>query len=239
MIEAPQRALVVFSGGQDSATRLAWGLARFEHVETIGFAYGQRHSVELECREPIRVGMRQLSEVWNERLGADHIIYLSVLGRISASTLTADLPLGTIRDGMPATFVPGRNIVFLAFASIVAEQLGLKHVIAGMCETDYSGYPDCRDDTIKSLQATLKLGVASRIVLHTPLMWRNKAATWQLAEELAGHELLKLIQEESHSCNVGERAVRHPWGYGCNTYDACNLRRNGWLKFASSHMARS
>jgi 7-cyano-7-deazaguanine synthase len=237
MAETSQRALVVFSGGQDSATCLAWALARFECVETVGFAYGQRHSVEMDCRGPIRNGMRRLSNDWGERLGADHVVDLGVLGCVSASTLTADMPLGTRPDGLPATFVPGRNIVFLTFAAIVAEQRGLKHVVAGMCETDYSGYPDCRDDTIKSLQATLNLGMSSRIVMHTPLMWRNKAATWKLAEDLAGRGLVDLILEESHSCYCGERAVRHEWGYGCGACDACNLRRNGWLEFTQTHKA--
>jgi 7-cyano-7-deazaguanine synthase len=234
MSEASNRALVVFSGGQDSATCLAWALARFEHVETIGFSYGQRHAVELKCREPLRAGMRRLSQSWDAKLGNDHTIDLGVLGSVSTSALTADMPLGTRPDGLPATFVPGRNLVFLIFAAIVAEQRGLKHVVAGMCETDYSGYPDCRDDAIKSLQATLNLGMASRIVLHTPLMWRNKAATWQLAGDLAGQQLIDLILEESHSCYLGERTTRHDWGYGCGHCDACRLRQKGWLEFAHS-----
>ena len=234
MTEASNRALVVFSGGQDSATCLAWALARFQHVETIGFDYGQRHAVELKCREPLRAGMRRLSSDWNAKLANDHTIDLRVLGSVSASALTADLPIGTRADGLPTTFVPGRNLVFLTFAAIVAEQRGLKHVIAGMCETDYSGYPDCRDDTIKSLQATLNLGMASRIVLHTPLMWRTKAATWALAEELAGRQLIDLILEESHSCYLGERTTRHDWGYGCGSCDACRLRQKGWSEFTHS-----
>jgi 7-cyano-7-deazaguanine synthase len=234
MSEASRRALVVFSGGQDSATCLAWALARFEYVETIGFDYGQRHAVELKCRGPLRAGMQRLSDDWNAKLGSDHTIDLGVLGSVSASALTADMPLGTRPDGLPATFVPGRNLVFLIFAAIVAEQRGLKHVVAGMCETDYSGYPDCRDDTIKSLQATLNLGMASRIVLHTPLMWRNKAAAWGLAGDLAGQQLIDLILEESHSCYLGERTIRHDWGYGCGACDACRLRQKGWLDFTRS-----
>jgi 7-cyano-7-deazaguanine synthase len=231
MAEISNRALVVFSGGQDSATCLAWALARFKHVETIGFEYGQRHAVELKCREPIRTGMRRLSQDWNAKLGKDHAIDLTVLGSVSASALTADMPFGTRPDGLPATFVPGRNLIFLTIAAIVAEQRSMKHVVAGMCETDYSGYPDCRDDTIKSLQATLNLGMASRIVLHTPLMWRNKAATWELASDLAGQPLIDLILEESHSCYFGDRTDRYPWGYGCGKCDACLLRQNGWSEF--------
>jgi 7-cyano-7-deazaguanine synthase len=224
-------AIVAFSGGQDSATCLAWALSRFERVETIGFSYGQRHTVELECREPLRQGMARMSRRWSEKLGRDHCIDLGVLGSVSTSALTADLPLGKRPDGLPATFVPGRNLVFLTFAAIVAEQRQLKHVVAGMCETDYSGYPDCRDDTIKSLQSTINLGMASRLVLHTPLMWIDKAGTWSLAHELGGQALVDLIIDASHSCYLGDRTNRHPWGYGCGQCDACLLRQNGWSEF--------
>jgi 7-cyano-7-deazaguanine synthase len=224
-------AIVAFSGGQDSATCLAWALSRFERVETIGFSYGQRHTVELDCREPLRQGMARMSRRWSEKLGRDHCIDLGVLGSISTSALTADLPLGKRSDGLPATFVPGRNLVFLTFAAIVAEQRQLKHVVAGMCETDYSGYPDCRDDTIKSLQSTINLGMASRLVLHTPLMWIDKAGTWSLAHELGGQGLVDLILDASHSCYLGDRTNRHPWGYGCGQCDACRLRQNGWSEF--------
>jgi 7-cyano-7-deazaguanine synthase len=224
-------AIVAFSGGQDSATCLAWALSRFERVETIGFSYGQRHTVELDCREPLRQGMARMSRRWSEKLGRDHCIDLGVLGSISTSALTADLPLGKRPDGLPATFVPGRNLVFLTFAAIVAEQRQLKHVVAGMCETDYSGYPDCRDDTIKSLQSTINLGMASRLVLHTPLMWIDKAGTWSLAHELGGQGLVDLILDASHSCYLGDRTNRHPWGYGCGQCDACLLRQNGWSEF--------
>jgi 7-cyano-7-deazaguanine synthase len=162
-----------------------------------------------------------------------------VLGSVSASALTADNPLGTRPDGLPATFVPGRNLVFLTFAAIVAEQCGMKHVVAGMCETDYSGYPDCRDDTIKSLQATLNLGMASRLVLHTPLMWIDKAGTWSLAHDLGGQELVDLILNDSHSCYLGDRANRHPWGHGCGTCDACRLRQKGWSAFLAARRSES
>jgi 7-cyano-7-deazaguanine synthase len=231
MTDSQTGALVVFSGGQDSTTCLAWALSRFDRVETIGFAYGQRHVVELECREPLRQRLSKISEEWSRRLGPDHQIDLSVLGEVSVSALTKDIPYGTRPDGLPATFVPGRNLVFLTFAAIVAEQRKLKHVVTGVCETDYSGYPDCRDDTIKSLQGTLNLGMASRLVLDTPLMWVDKAGTWSLAFDLAGQPLIDLILEDSHSCYLGDRSIRHEWGYGCGKCDACNLRSKGWWEF--------
>lgn len=224
-------ALVVFSGGQDSTTCLAWALDRFERVETLGFQYGQRHAVEMEMREPLRRGLAALSKSWADRLGPDRLVPLDVLGSVSVSALTADLPFSTRSDGLPATFVPGRNLVFLTFAGIVAFQRGLKHIVAGMCETDYSGYPDCRDDTIKALQAAVNLGMQSRVVFDTPLMWIDKAGTWSLAEELGGQALIDLIIERSHSCYAGDRTKRHDWGYGCGTCDACKLRENGWRRY--------
>ena len=224
-------ALVLLSGGQDSATCLAWALSRFELVETVGFRYRQRHEIELACREPIRVGLASISATWANRLGRDHIVDLEVLGAVSVSALTADQPFGKRPDGLPATFVPGRNLVFITFAAIVAYQRGLKHVVGGMCETDYSGYPDCRDDTIKALQAAINLGMDTRLVLETPLMWVDKAATWLLAERLGGIRLVELVAEASHSCYAGDRSRRHPWGYGCGTCDACNLRSQGWRKY--------
>ena len=224
-------ALVLFSGGQDSTTCLAWALARFDAVETIGFAYGQRHAVELDCREPIRRGLEAMSPAWQQRLGRDHLIDLAVLGRLSASALTADLPFGRRPDGLPATFVPGRNLVFLTFAAIVAQQRGLKRVVAGVCETDFSGYPDCRDDTVKALQVAINLGMEARLVLDTPLMWIDKAATWRLAEELGGRALVALIVEHAHSCYSGDRSTRHAWGLGCGQCDACRLRANGWERY--------
>jgi 7-cyano-7-deazaguanine synthase len=227
----PRTALVLLSGGQDSATCLAWALSRFDQVETIGFRYGQRHDVELECREPLRLGLASLSAPWASRLGKDHLIDLGVLGDVSVSALTADLPFGRHPGGLPATFVPGRNLIFFTFAAIVAYQRGLKHVVGGMCETDYSGYPDCRDDTIKALQAAINLGMDTRLVLETPLMWIDKAGTWLLAEQLGGRDLVELIAEASHSCYVGDRLTRHPWGYGCGECDACKLRANGWQRY--------
>jgi 7-cyano-7-deazaguanine synthase len=227
-------ALVLFSGGQDSATCLAWALARFQEVETIGFSYGQRHAVEMTVREPLRKGIAALDASWGARLGADHAIPLDVLGRVSLSSLTADLPDTRRPAGLPATFVPGRNIVFLTFAAIVAFQRGLKHVVTGVCETDYSGYPDCRDDTIKALQVALNLGMEARLVLDTPLMWRDKSATWALAEALGGTALVNLIRDESHSCYQGIRDLHHDWGLGCGACDACRLRASGWQRYQAT-----
>jgi 7-cyano-7-deazaguanine synthase len=231
---APSSALVLFSGGQDSTTCLAWALSRYERVETIGFAYGQRHAVEMEVREPVRQGVARLSGDWAKRLGPDRVIPLDVLGSVSTSALTADLAMGTRPDGLPATFVPGRNLLFLTFAAIVAYQRGLKHVVAGVCETDFSGYPDCRDDTVKALQVAINLGMEARLVLETPLMWIDKAATWRLAEALGGRALVDLIVEQTHTCYLGDRAHRHDWGLGCGTCDACRLRANGWARWRAA-----
>jgi 7-cyano-7-deazaguanine synthase len=231
-------ALVVFSGGQDSATCLAWALDRFDRVETLGFHYGQRHVVELDMREPIRRRIAEAFPHWAARLGPDRMVDLTVLGEVSVSALTADLPMGTRDDGLPATFVPGRNIVFLTFAAITALQRGMKHVVTGVCETDYSGYPDCRDDTVKALQAALNLGMASRIVLDTPLMWIDKAATWRLAHDLGGDALVEIIRTGSHSCYRGERDVLHDWGRGCGACDACDLRAAGWRQWLAATIDR-
>ncbi|WP_421996439.1 7-cyano-7-deazaguanine synthase QueC [Reyranella sp.] len=227
-------ALVLFSGGQDSTTCLAWALSRYERVETVGFAYGQRHAVEMDVREPVRRELAGLSDDWGRRLGPDRVVPLDVLGEVSASALTADLPFGTRPDGLPATFVPGRNLVFLTFAAIVAYQRGLKHVVAGVCETDFSGYPDCRDDTVKALQVAINLGMEARLVLETPLMWIDKAETWQLAQTLGGRKLVDLIVAETHTCYVGDREHRHDWGAGCGTCDACRLRAGGWARWRGS-----
>ena len=222
-------ALVLFSGGQDSATCLAWAMARFAHVETLGFDYRQRHAIELTCRGALRAGMA------SPRLGPDHTLDLGVLGALSETALTRDAEIALREDGLPNTFVPGRNLIFLTFAAALAYRRGLKHIVAGMCETDYSGYPDCRDDTIKALQAAINLGMNTRLVLHTPLMWRDKAATWRLAERLGGASLVELIRVESHSCYKGERATLHPWGHGCGACPACHLRAQGWAAYASAH----
>ncbi len=235
---ASEAALVLFSGGQDSATCLAWALARFARVETIGFDYGQRHRVELDCRERIAARLRGDFPQWEERLGADHLIDLGVLGQISETALTRDSAIAFAESGLPNTFVPGRNLLFFTFAAALGYRRGLRHLVGGMCETDYSGYPDCRDDTLKALQATLSLGMDRRVVIHTPLMWRDKAQTWRLARELGGAALVELIREQSHSCYHGERDRRHDWGYGCGNCPACDLRRKGWEGYASQSSFR-
>jgi 7-cyano-7-deazaguanine synthase len=228
-------ALVLFSGGQDSTTCLAWALSRFDHVETIGFDYGQRHEIELECRQPIRRALAELCSTWARKLGKDHLIDLNVLGRVSVSALTADRPFGKRADDLPATFVPGRNLVFMTFAAIVGHQRDLGRVVSGVCETDFSGYPDCRDNTVKALQVAINLGMEARLVLETPLMWIDKAETWRLAEELGGHALVDLIIERTHTCYLGDRTVHHEWGFGCGKCDACRLRANGWARYRDAN----
>lgn len=233
-VDAGSSALVVFSGGQDSTTCLAWALDRFERVETIGFRYGQRHVVEMDVRQPVRERMASAFPEWATRLGPDRVVDLAVLGEVSVSALTGDMPDGVRDDGLPATFVPGRNLVFLTFAAITAFQRGIKHVVTGVCETDYSGYPDCRDDTVKALQAALNLGMASRIVLETPLMWIDKAATWRLAERLGGGAFVEIVRTGTHTCYSGDRGHLHDWGFGCGTCDACRLRASGWERWRST-----
>jgi 7-cyano-7-deazaguanine synthase len=223
-------ALVLFSGGQDSATCLVWALDRFAHVETLGFDYGQRHRVELDCRAAFRAA------VPSAQLGPDHTLRLDALGAISDTALTRDAEIAMGAEGLPNTFVPGRNIVFLTFAAALAYRRGLKHIVAGMCETDYSGYPDCRDDTIKALQVALNLGMERRFVLHTPLMWLTKGDTWRLAESLGGPALVRAVVEHTHTCYLGDRSHRHPWGYGCGTCPACELRTKGWQDYVSERL---
>jgi 7-cyano-7-deazaguanine synthase len=223
-------ALVLFSGGQDSTTCLAWALDRFARVETIGFDYGQRHAAELACRPAVRRALAGFPG-WAERLADDHLIDLSVLGAISDTALTRNVEIEMREHGLPNTFVPGRNLLFLTFAACLAYRRGLKHIVGGMCETDYSGYPDCRDDTIKALQAAINLGMEARFVLHTPLMWIDKAATWAFAESLGGARLVEVIVEHTHSCYQGDRARRHDWGYGCGACPACKLRAAGYARF--------
>jgi len=231
-------ALVLFSGGQDSTTCLAWALARFDRVETVGFDYGQRHRIELDCRDRLRAGLIGLDPTWAVRLGDDHTIGLAALGEVSDTALTRDVAIAMDTAGLPNTFVPGRNLVFLAFAAALAYRRGLRHIVGGMCETDYSGYPDCRDDTIKALQVALNLGMERRFVLHTPLMWLDKAATWDLAATLGGDRLVSLIVEDSHTCYLGERGLRHDWGHGCGTCPACDLRAKGFRQFAARRLTR-
>ncbi|MEI8394188.1 MAG: 7-cyano-7-deazaguanine synthase QueC [Rhodospirillaceae bacterium] len=227
-------ALVLFSGGQDSAVCLAGALERFERVETVGFDYGQRHAVEMECRARVRPLVAALKPHWHARLGPDRVIDLGVLHGLSDSALTRDTEITAPEHGLPSTFVPGRNLVFLNFAAIVAYQRGLRHLVGGMCETDFSGYPDCRDDTIKAVQVALNLGMERRFIIDTPLMWLNKADTWRLADQLGGAALVELIRTETHTCYRGDRSVLHEWGYGCATCPACRLRAVGWTKFIAA-----
>lgn len=233
---ADEKALVLFSGGQDSATCLAWALENFSAVETVGFDYGQRHRVELECRNELLSRIVEINPVWRERLDSDHTLDLSVLGQISETGLTRDAEIALREDGLPNTFVPGRNLLFFTLAAALAFRRKARHMVGGMCETDYSGYPDCRDDTLKALQVTLNLGMGSRSVIHTPLMWIDKAGTWALAQDLGGDPLVDLITEHSHTCYLGERTVRHEWGYGCGTCPACELREHGFSQFRGSRI---
>ena len=219
-------ALVLFSGGQDSTTCLAWALTRFGRVETIGFDYGQRHAVEMEQRLVVRDRLRERPD-WTDRLGDDHVLDLRTLGRISETSLTADVAMAMSATGLPNTFVPGRNLLFLTYAAAIAYRRGLKHIVTGVCETDYSGYPDCRDDTVKALQVALNLGMEARFVLHTPLMWIDKAATWALAAELGGDDLIEVIRRDTHTCYLGDRTPR-VWGAGCGRCPACALRMAGY-----------
>ncbi len=228
---SPDAALVLFSGGQDSATCLAWALDRYAHVETAGFAYGQRHAVELECRAPLRDGMAAIAD-WGSRLGPDHIIDLGLgLAAIGQTAMTSEVEIRLGADGLPNTFVPGRNLVFLTYAAALAYRRGLRRIVTGVCETDYSGYPDCRDDTIKAMQLALNLAMDRRFVLETPLMWRDKAATWGLAQSLGGDRLVELIVAQSHSCYRGDRTTMHSWGAGCAACPACDLRAMGWKRW--------
>ncbi len=227
----PDHALVLFSGGQDSTTCLAWALARYERVETVGFAYGQRHAVELACRAPVRAGLAGMAG-WGDRLGADHMMDLAAaMAALGETALTSEAAIAMGAEGLPNTFVPGRNLLFFTYAATIAYRRGLRRIVGGMCETDYSGYPDCRDDTVKAMQVALNLGMARRFVLETPLMWRDKAATWDLAEELGGAALVALVREQTHSCYLGDRTHRHDWGYGCGTCPACELRAAGWARW--------
>jgi len=227
-------ALVLFSGGQDSTTCLAWALERFDRVETVGFDYSQRHRIELDCRDPIRSAIIKISPGWKARLHLDHTINIGSLGEISETALTRDVAIKIERNGLPSTFVPGRNLIFLTFAAALAYRRGLRHLVGGMCETDYSGYPDCRDDTIKAIQIALNLGMQHRFVLHTPLMWIDKAATWKLGESLGGSKLVDLIINQTHTCYFGTRGECHPWGYGCGKCPACELRAQGYDRYRAA-----
>jgi 7-cyano-7-deazaguanine synthase len=223
-----QSALVLFSGGQDSATCLVWALDRFDHVETVGFDYRQRHNVELEIRQEFLSQIREGFPKWGKSLGQDTMVDMGGLAELGATAMTDNVAIQMEENGLPNTFVPGRNILFFTYAGALAYRRDCKHIVGGMCETDYSGYPDCRDDTLKSLQATLNLGMETRLVVDTPLMWIDKAGTWDLAEQLGGDRLVELIKEHTHSCYLGDRSQRNDWGYGCGECPACELRRNGY-----------
>ena len=226
-----EKALVLFSGGQDSTTCLAWALDRYAHVETVGFDYGQRHRVELECRGPIRAA---LDARWPGRLGQDHLVDLRpgmvVLGE---TAMTSEVAIELGEEGLPNTFVPGRNLLFLTYAAALAYRRGMRRIVAGVCETDFSGYPDCRDDTMKAMQVALNLGMQRRFVLETPLMWVDKAGTWAMAEGLG---VLDVVVRETHTCYLGERNTRHEWGYGCGACPACELRAAGFVRFKAKRM---
>ena len=229
------RALVLFSGGQDSTTCLAWALSRYAHVETIGFDYGQRHAIELTVRPELLKKMRAFSPEWDARLGEDRMIDLSLISQLSQTAMTEDITIEMQENGLPNTFVPGRNLMFMMVAATLAYRRGLNVLVGGMCETDFSGYPDCRDDTMKALQVTLNLGMATRLKLETPLMWIDKAQTWELAEQLGGSMMVDLIRADTHTCYLGERGQLHEWGHGCGTCPACALRARGYLQYKNAH----
>jgi 7-cyano-7-deazaguanine synthase len=229
-----QRALVLFSGGQDSTTCLAWALQRYEHVETIGFDYGQRHRVELDCRRPVLQRLREAFPDWSGRLGDDHLLDLSVLGQVSDTALTRDKAIEYQAGGLPNTFVPGRNLLFLTLAAALAYRRGIGVLVGGMCQTDYSGYPDCRDDTLQALQRALSLGLDQPLRIETPLMWIDKAATWQMAQDLGGDALVAIVRDDTHTCYLGDRGSRHAWGLGCGRCPACELRQRGYESFIAA-----
>jgi len=227
-------ALVLFSGGQDSTACLAWALARFDHVETVGFDYGQRHRAELEARPRILEKLRAGFPDWAERLGADHLLPLDTLKAIGGSALTGDMKIAMGDDGLPTTFVPGRNVLFLTLAAALGYRRGIADLVGGMCETDFSGYPDCRNETVQATAKALSLGLARDVRVHTPLMWIDKAATWKLAEELGGDKLVALTIADTVTCYEGERDKRHDWGAGCGKCPACQLRAAGYARFRSA-----
>ena len=228
-----EKALVLFSGGQDSTTCLAWALERYSSVETLGFDYRQRHVVELSQRGVLRERMAAMKPHWRERLGEDHTIDLGVLGEISHTALTRDTQIAFDESGLPNTFVPGRNLMFLTFAAALAYRRGISTLVGGMCETDYSGYPDCRDETMRAMQSALSLGMGRAVAIETPLMRLDKSQTWRLARDLGGDGLVDLIRAETHTCYLGERGGLHEWGHGCGECPACALRAQGWRKFAA------
>jgi 7-cyano-7-deazaguanine synthase len=230
-------ALVLFSGGQDSTTCLADALSRYERVETLGFDYGQRHRIELDVRLTVLAKLRSDFPQWTAKLGEDHLLKLDVLSQVSESSLTQNIAFAMQANGLPNTFVPGRNLLFLTLAGALAYRRGLDVIVTGVCETDYSGYPDCRDDTMKAMQLALSLGMDKRLVIETPLMWIDKGETWAMARRLGGDALVRLIVEETHTCYEGERGQLHAWGHGCGRCPACELRAKGWERYVASEAA--
>jgi 7-cyano-7-deazaguanine synthase len=228
---ASDAALVLFSGGQDSAVCLAWALERFARVETLGIAYGQRHAVELTQRHVVLDALPAVFPDWAGRLGPDHVIELAELGRLSETALTRATEIEMTKAGLPTTFVPGRNLLFLVYAAAVAYRRGMRTLVAGMCETDYSGYPDCRNDTIRAQEEAISLGFDTAFSVLTPLMYIDKAGTWAMAETLGGASFVDLVREETHSCYLGDRTTHHEWGWGCGTCPACELRAKGWERW--------
>jgi 7-cyano-7-deazaguanine synthase len=226
------RALVLFSGGQDSTVCLAKALCLYDEVETIGFNYGQRHIVEMDCRKNVLREIRSQFPEWGAKLGVDHVLDLTLLSQLSDSALTGDAEIAMMKNGLPNTFVPGRNLLFLTYAAALAYRRGVTVLVGGMCETDFSGYPDCRDTTMQALQLALTLGMEQPIKIETPLMWLDKAATWRLAKEIGGEALLQITKEYTHTCYQGDRKIKHDWGYGCGTCPACALRAKGYVAFA-------
>ncbi|RKQ71219.1 preQ(0) biosynthesis protein QueC [Litorimonas taeanensis] len=227
------KALLLFSGGQDSATCLAWALDKYDYVETVGFHYGQRHDIEMTCRETIRQTMPSFKSDWKNRLGPDHVLDLSVLGQMSETALTRDVEIKMNADGMPNTFVPGRNLVFLTFAGALAYRRGINDLVGGMCEADFSGYPDCRKETLDAQMQALSLGLDRPMTLSTPLMHLSKAQAWGLCQTLGGDDLVSLVNEKTHSCYKGNHKDQHSWGFGCGECPACELRAAGWNEFTS------
>jgi 7-cyano-7-deazaguanine synthase len=235
--EPTTSALVLFSGGQDSSVCLAWALDRYERVETVGFDYGQRHSAELEARLKVREAVGRDFPAWAGRLGEDHVLNIRAFGAIGETAMTSARAIETTERGLPSTFVPGRNLVFLTYAAALADRRGIDHLVGGMCETDFSGYPDCRRETLDVLERALNLGMDGSFSIQTPLMRLSKAETWALAHELGGDRLVELIVEDSHTCYLGDRSRRHDWGYGCGTCPACELRARGWTQWRAEALA--
>jgi 7-cyano-7-deazaguanine synthase len=225
---AQASALVLFSGGQDSTVCLAWALERYARVETVGFAYGQRHEVELVQRPLIRAELARTFPHWGARLGDDHVLELGTLGAISETALTREAEFAITDAGLPNTFVPGRNLLFFTYAAALAYRRGMRTLVGGMCETDFSGYPDCRNETLQTLAKAISLGMDATFSIATPLMWIDKLGTWDMAERLGGAPLVELIVEHTHTCYTADRATRHAWGYGCGACPACGLRAKGW-----------